>query len=214
MFKLFESRIFWGVVLILGGTLFLLENFLDFELGAFAWGILLALGALFFLTAFFANRAQWWAAFPGFTLLGVAGVVLGEALAPALVEVVGGSLVLGGVGLGFAAVYATHRDFWWAIIPAGVMFTLALMAGVGEVISGVATGGLFFLGLGATFAAVALLPNSVGKMSWAWYPAGALVLMGVLVTAFSSDVANLVWPIALIGAGLLILVMPLVRRSQ
>jgi hypothetical protein len=213
MFKFLESRILWGVLLIAGGVLFLLESMLDIQLGSFFWGIMLGLGALFFLGVFFSNREHWWAAIPGFTLLGVATLVLAEVILPeGWLNPLGGSLVLGGVGLGFAAVYTARREHWWAILPAGVMFTLALVAGFSEALGGIATGGLFFLGLAATFAAVALLPNTQGKMSWAWWPAGALALFGVLVTAFSAEVSNLVWPLILIGAGLLMLIRPLFKR--
>ena len=39
-----------------------------------------------------------------------------------------GALALGIPGLIFASVYAGNRDQWWAIIPAGVILTLAGVA--------------------------------------------------------------------------------------
>jgi hypothetical protein len=39
-------------------------------------------------------------------------------------------------------------------------------------------------------------------MHWAFIPGGILFVMGIFITAISTQFANLIWPIALIIAGL------------
>jgi hypothetical protein len=56
-----ESRILWGIVFIVGGVLFLLQNLGILWLGNLFWIVLLGLGSLFFLSFFLQNRANWWA---------------------------------------------------------------------------------------------------------------------------------------------------------
>jgi hypothetical protein len=105
------------------------------------------------------------------------------------------------LGLGFWVVYLVRRVYWWAIIPGGVLFTLALVAGLSETMAGNAGGWVFFLGLSATFGLVYLLPTKEGRMTWALYPAVALLAMAMLVMAAMGQVVNLLWPAALILAG-------------
>ena len=47
--------------------------------------------------------------------------------------------------------------------------------------------GVFFLGLGLTFLLVYLLPKAEGRMKWALYPAGALLLVGLLASIGASN---------------------------
>jgi hypothetical protein len=63
------------------------------------------------------------------------------------------------------------------------------------------TGGLFFLGMAATFGLVYILPTPEGRLKWALYPAGILLALGVLVMLGVSKLINLVWPLALLIAG-------------
>jgi hypothetical protein len=106
------------------------------------------------------------------------------------------------LGLGFWVVYLVRRAYWWAIIPAGVLFTLALVAGLSETMAGNAGGWVFFLGLSATFGLVYLLPTNEGRRIWALYPAAALLAMAVLIMAAMGQVVNVLWPAALILAGI------------
>lgn len=96
-----------------------------------------------------------------------------------------------------------HRR-WWAIIPAGVMLTLALPA-VGASEAGArASGALFFAGLALTFVLVPILPGGPGRRRWAWIPAGALAVLTVLVALEATallSVFNYLWPLALIAGG-------------
>ena len=214
MFRWFGNRLFWGILLILGGVVFLLQNLGYFQLGDLFWALLFGLGGLFFLSVFFPNRANWWALIPGLTLLSIAVLLVTTRFLPAFADLWGGSIVLGGIGLSFLLIYLLDRNNWWAIIPFGVLETLAVVAGLGTVIPGVATGGIFFLGLGLTFALVAILPGLHGSMWWAWIPAGVLTGMGLLFVIISGQTVGFVLPAALILVGLLLIVFtmrPLAR---
>lgn len=204
--KWLESRILWGSLLILGGLLFLLQNLGVLMLGNIFWVILLGLGGLFFLSFFIQSRANWWALIPGITLLSITLLVALDWLIPAFNESWGGSIVLGGIGLSFFLIYLVDRANWWALIPGGVLGTLAATVALEQFFPGLETAGVFFLGLGLTFALVAVLPNPQGEMRWAWIPAGILLLMGVLFMAAAGELLKYLWPLALIVAGGILLI--------
>jgi hypothetical protein len=170
MLRRFDYRFLVGGALVLGGILMLLDK-TGILLGAtnYFWAGLLTIGAAIFLFWFFSDRTRWWAAIPGFTLLGMAASTL-------LLDRLGwgGLAFLGGIGVGFWAVYLSRRDQWWAIIPGGVLVTLGCTSALTEAFKVTATGGVFFVGLGITFLLVALL----AKMKWAFIPAAVLLLLG------------------------------------
>lgn len=197
-----STRILVAVFLILMGVVALLDNLNVLAFGIYNvqwfWLMVFGLGGVLFLAAFVSNmRDTWWAAIPGFTLLGLAGLIG----LPVLQGPLGGGFFLGMIGLSFWVIYFTHRDFWWAIIPGGVLLTLALVAGVSESNNGFDMGGFFFLGLALTFLAVYLIPTTAGRMYWAIWPAAVLGIMGALMTVGSSGLARFTWPVVLIVLG-------------
>jgi hypothetical protein len=202
--KWLASRTFWGVLLIIGGIIFLLDNLGIFTIGEAFWGVILGIGAIGFLSVYLSNRENWWALIPGMTLLSVSALIIINAIFPGDTGALGGVIVLGGIGLAFLLIYLTNRENWWAIIPAGVMLTLSVVVLLGEAFSGIEVGGIFFLGLGLTFGLVAIIPTPHGQMKWAFIPAGIMIVMGLLITAALSPLINYIWPSALILAGLLL----------
>ena len=212
MFKWLESRVLWGSFLILAGLLFLLQNVFNLPLGGLFWAALLALGGLLFISVYLNNRQHWWALIPGFTLLGVAATVFVNNFFPLLDDISGGLFVLGGIGLAFVAVYLSDRRNWWAIIPAGVMLTLAAISVLDQLFIGFDSGGLLFLGLALTFVLVALLPNQQGQMKWAWYPAAVLAVIGLIIAAASQNLFRYFWPLILILGGLALILRTLIAR--
>ncbi len=201
MFRWLGSRILWGSLLILAGVMFLLQNLGVFRFGDLFWSLLFIVGGAAFLSVVLQDRAQWWAIIPGLTLLGI-GVIIGlTILTPGFMAFIGGSIVLGSIGLAFLIIFLLDREKWWALIPAGTMLTLAIVAAISQAVPGMETGGVFFLGLGLTFAVVALLPTRAGRMTWAWIPAGILALMGLLLMAAAGSLMGYLWPLVIIAAG-------------
>jgi hypothetical protein len=190
-----------GALLVALGVLFLLQNFVFANIANFVWLVVFGIGGLVFLYVFAVNQQQWWAVIPGFTLLGLAALIgFGDKL-----ENWGGALFLGSIGLAFWVIYFVRRDFWWALIPAGTLTTLAFVAALADRLPDMASGGIFFLGLAATFALVYFLSGQERRQRWALIPAGILAVLGVLLTLSLGGLINYVWALALIGAGVYLL---------
>lgn len=204
------NPIVWGGLLIVAGVLLLLQNLGLFgSVMSMIWLLVFGAGGAVFLYGFFSQREKmWWAAIPGCTLFGLAGAILMSEIMPAGMEFLAGPLFLGSIGLGFLMIYFVRHDAWWAIIPAGVMGTLAVVAAtetsdleLGELVSG----SIFFVGLGLTFLVVALLPGETQQRRWAFIPAAVLLAMGFLVGTPFINAINYIWPVALIvGGGVLV----------
>ena len=200
----FDIRTLFGGGLILLGGLMLLERFGLVQGAAnLFWGAVLLLAAAYFLYIFAQSpRGRWWSIIPAMALLGMAAsTVLPEAFSG-----LGGGFFLGGLGLAFIIIYITDRSRWWGLIPGGVLLTLALVASLDHA-NWINTGSLFFVGLGLTFLLVAILPNPVGQMQWAYIPAVVMVLMGALLgIRATTGLVGYIWPSALIIVGLVVLV--------
>jgi hypothetical protein len=191
--KRIDPSIVVGLVLVLAGSLFALQTMgILTDVGDVFWGALFLAAGAIFLFVFFTG--SWWGVIPGCVLAGI-GVLI---LLPPSLEMFGGAVFLGSIGLAFWLVYFTARvERWWALIPAGVLTTLAVVSFMPEFVSGEATGGIFFLGLALTFLIVALF----ARMRWAYYPAAALGVIGVLASLAAGDVTNYIWAVILIAAG-------------
>ena len=241
--KRFDPRIVFGLLLLTGGVLALLQTmgYLRNAPDIFWGGLFLAVGLVFLALLF---GGHWWSAFPGFTLVALGVLILlpksledfGGALflggiglsfwyvyftsrverwwaiIPACVltalavmivattryEDIGGTIFLGGIGLAFLIVFLTESsERWWALIPAGVLVTLAGVTIAAERFGEFQTAGFFFFGLAITFLLVALLTG----MTWAYWPALALGVMGLLGIASLLEFANYLWAVVMIGAG-------------
>jgi hypothetical protein len=212
MVKILSSRILWGFILVIGGLLLLLDTFGIINGGALFWAVVSAFTGLLFISVYISQRDNWWALIPGVIFIAIAATIGLNAFLPGFNEYgFQGTLILGGIGLSFFLVYLADRSNWWAIIPGGVMVTIAFVAT--PTVSGAALtgGGIFFLGLGITFALVALLPNPVNPMKWAWIPAGILGIFGILLLISAENLINYVWPSLLIIGGLELLVRAIRR---
>lgn len=201
-----QDKVWWGLLLIAAGIFFLLQNMGFFvSISALLAMALFALGGLAFLVVFLTHlQERWWAAIPGCTLLGLATTIFLDSYAPNLLASFAGSAFLGSIGVGFALVYLANRALWWAIIPAGVMVTLGIVAGFdrfGD--GGMESGGIFFIGLGLTFLLVALLPHrGEERLTWAFIPATVLLILGFFVGTGFENYLNLFWPVILILVGI------------
>jgi hypothetical protein len=195
-----DSRTVIAVILIAIGIVALL--------GTVGWlpavgGLMGALlfGALGVLLLWLARRHvnDWlmFAAFPAF----------GLAFASAVPGDVGGAGFLAGTGAGFLALVVAEARRWWAVIPAGVLFTLAVLAWAspGEP----AGGAIFFLGLAATFAVV--WRGTARPQSWAVFPAAGALALALIVGLTRAD-----WlvPVALIAIGAWLLLRSQLRQRD
>jgi hypothetical protein len=199
-------RVVLALLLIGAGIVFLLNSLELVEIGALLWAAILAIGGLIFLYVYYGDREQWWALIPGLVLFSL-GVLLGVGeLLPGLEGGWMGALFLGGLGLAFWAIFLVRREFWWAVIPGGVLWSVALVSGLSTTLSGEVSGGVLFLGMGLTFALLSVLPTPEGRMRWALIPAAVMLILA-LITFAAAGGALLVylWPAALILAGLYLL---------
>jgi hypothetical protein len=201
MMKRFDVRMVGGILAIIVGILLLLQNFgILGVVVALIWALIFAAAGLVFLYVFVTDRVNWWAVIPGLALLGIAALIALDEFWPQVGDAVGGTLFLGALGLAFWIIYFINREHWWAVIPGGVMFTLALVTIVSYVLGGGWAGGAFFVGLGLTFGLLYFLPTPRGRMKWALIPAAVLVVMGVLITAVATG------GLAFLGGAILILI--------
>ncbi|MGD9091289.1 MAG: hypothetical protein PVF74_00465 [Anaerolineales bacterium] len=203
--KWFGSRYLWGSILILIGLIFLVQNIFGYQVGSLIWVIILGLAAAGFFYVYWGDRAHWWALIPGFALLGVTIAILLDALLPSLGGNISGSIALGGIGLGFLAVYGINRSNWWALIPAGVMITLMAVTGIEPYLDDMAVGGVFMIGLGFTFAILAYTPTPEGSLRWALIPAGILIIIGLVILTAAEAIFGFIIPIVLILIGLVVI---------
>ncbi|MBN1249838.1 MAG: hypothetical protein JXC32_19405 [Anaerolineae bacterium] len=209
--RLWRSRTLWGVLLVVLGLLFLLESLQILALGA-AWALLFAAAGLVFGYTYLEDREAWWAIIPAMTLLSIAALIGVDTLLPEVGSLWGASIFLGGLSLSFWIIYfATRSEQWWALIPGGILLSLALSLAVEPFLADDVFAGLFMFGIAVTFALVYLLPNPEGRMGWALIPAGVLTLVGVIILSVTTSYANLIWPVLLIVGGAYILARSLRR---
>jgi hypothetical protein len=193
----YDPRLILGALLVLGGLLSLLDAMgVITNGGGIFWGLLSAAGGVIFLYILINDRNNWWAAFPAFTFFGLAA----SSFLPDSLEPYDSLVFFTGISLGFWWVYFTGTDRWWAIIPAGVLLTLGIVSTLDNV-SGIETGGLFFLGLGLTFILVAVLPGEKSGRSWALIPGVILLLFGALLGTPFRGITEYLWPVVLIILG-------------
>ena len=206
-----DARVVGGVLLIGFGILFFLQSLgVTQALGSgFLWGVLFGAAGLLFLYAFLRDREQWWAIFPAMPMLGIAALMLLDAIAPAVSAVVGGALFLGLVSLGFWMVYYVRRDFWWAIIPGGAVGTTAVIALLANIVPAAETTALMLMGVGLTFLVLYFLPEGRGRQPWAIIPGGILIIIAALTGIAFGTMARFFWPLVFILGGLF-----LVLRSR
>lgn len=120
------------------------------------------------------------------------------------------------MGAGFVAVFLREPRNWWALIPSGVMFTLAVIVALPQQLQGTPTAAVLFLGLAATFGVLSLVPvltddasEHTERMKWPLVPAGILAVMGVIFALQAMAVLipmDFAVPAVMVLAGLALLV--------
>ncbi len=196
------STLIWGGLLIVFGFLLLADN-LDWlgDWDAPVWSLILGAIGLTFLATFASDRRQWWALVPGLVILGVAvAVFLAEQ------DLIAGhfvaTIILAGVSLPFLLIFMADRQHWWALIPGMTMLGIAVavfLEGIG-VIGGEAVGGLVVGGISLGFLSIYLIDR---RQWWVLIPGGILGTVAFFLLLAAAG--ELMWPLALILLGLLLL---------
>ena len=197
-----RSRNWWalipgGVMLFLALVTLLVDN----VGGEWVGTLFLFMIGLSFFIVYINNRTRQWA-------LLVAYILFVLSIAPAMASFGGdvpayfGSIFLFAVALPFFVVYFRDEKNWWAIIPAGVMTTLAVIAGaaIAGWIQDSTDGGIgnaFFMGgLAVTFAIVWL------RHAKSWAKVVTIVLAALAVASiFFASYGDIFWPVAFILVG-------------
>jgi hypothetical protein len=210
-----SNQILIGILLVLAGIVFLIQQIFHIPLGGLFVAMFFAAGGIVFLYVVIRDPKKWWAFIPGFTLLGLAALIAGGDLFHQFTNAYGGSMFLGSIALSFLVILITNPSNWWAVIPAGVLATLAVIAGIQNG-NGMLQGGLFFVGVGATFAALGLLP--VGKKEkWPWIPASICFVLGTLIMigsgAFVDSIFGWIWAAAFLGVGIFLVVRSFLKKE-
>jgi hypothetical protein len=197
-----------GVMLFLAMTTLLVDN----VGGEWVGSLFLFLIGASFLVVYLNNRTRMWALLVAYIL----GVL---SIAPALASLGGdaaayfGPVFLFAIALPFYVVYfrpMNQANTWWAIIPAGVMTVLAVLAGLAIAgwIRDTQTGGfsnaILMGGLAATFAVVWLRHAK----DWAMIVTIVLGLLAV-ASAFFASYTEIIWPVAIILVGAYLLYVSL-----
>lgn len=175
--------IIWAVVLILGGAFLLAQNFGIFgNLSAPVWSVLFAALGVLFLLNFVTAPEQWWSLIPGCILLGL-GVTTWLLERGDVPGDLGGGVILLSIGLPFLLIYAVQtarrqKDFWWALIPGGVVTFIAVLTMLSSRINGEIIGTMVLWGIALPFWIVYLANRP--KNWWAIIPGGVMVVIGVI----------------------------------
>ncbi len=210
-----------GALCLIGvGALFLLQNLgLVGGLSSLVWGVPFLAAGVLFLLGFAQDRSQWWPLIPGFALLGVGlAILLGGTFANFGLQggPLAGAAFFASLAVGFACVYLVDRRAnWWAVIPGGVVLALTALVLLSTVLEGAWGGAVFFLGLGAVFAALYFVEIDGRRHNW-WtlIPAGALLSLAAVVVLSSLGVEELAGAALFLGLGLTFGLLYLMRGPE
>jgi hypothetical protein len=123
--RLSSRNTLWGILLVILGGLFLLDQFLPGQFGAMiALVVFGGIGATFY-SVYLADRRNWWALIPTYAVWATAGIVFLAALLHVSGEWVV-AYVMFAIAFPFFYVFMRNRQHWWALIPGGIMGTIGL----------------------------------------------------------------------------------------
>lgn len=172
--------IFWAVIMIALGVVFLLQEagMIDYhQLTGKIWVVIFAVfSGFFFLTYFLQGLREWYWLFPAFIfaalalIIGLSGTPLGEAI--------NGAPVLLAITLPFLMAFLLEpRKAWWALIPAWVMLSLTLVILFKNSFSGNFIGAFVLYSIALPFLVVYLINR---QHRWALIPFAILSVVGFI----------------------------------
>ncbi len=163
MRRVFGPAMIWGLVLLAVSGMMLLNRLGALPSIALLWTVAFGGAGVALGRAVVTDQRRWWAAIPAGAAFGLAAVTAWSQL-PQHDDGVGGALVLAMVAAGFWVVYTRDRHRWWAVVPGGVLATLAVVVAMssltGGPLEGTAIAAVLFLGLAGTSALTATRPTA------------------------------------------------------
>jgi len=212
--KPFNWRIPVGLAMVVLGVLAFLQSFNIITLNGSPWvigfAVLFAMVGVIFMYAVITDHNNWWAVIPGLSLIGL-GALMGLALIPGFSGTFLAFIFMGSIAASFWVVYIMKHEFWWAIIPAGTVSSVALLILLSD--NGILGASVLFLGMAATFGVLGLINVNGHRMSWPWIPAAALAVLGGVVAATEGGVSSIVWAILIILVGLFLVARPFIQKN-
>jgi hypothetical protein len=205
-------NLFWGVILIAAGALFLAQNlgYLD-QLDLPVLMVIFTVVSLLFFVTYFANGFRNWGwLFPAFIFAALALVLWMQAQGfdgPWL-----GVPVLAAIALPFLVAFAlSPRGNWWALIPAWVMVVISVILLFVDQIQAYWVGALVLFSIGFPFLLVYLADR---KQWWALIPAWILLVIGLVVLLSASVPGEWIGALVLFAISFPFLVVYLADRQN
>jgi hypothetical protein len=166
--------------------------------------------ALPFLVVFLRDRSQWWALIPAYVLIAI-GVIISLSEWNVVDDDLIAPFILAVIALPFLVVFLHNHGNWWALIPAYVLLVIGVMVALIElrVLSDLLIPAYVLLAMALPFFVV-FARNP--KHWWSLIPGGILALIG-LSFLLATAAVQVVGATALIVAGVVILVLQLVRKK-
>lgn len=207
--------VFWGLVMIAAGTVFLLDaqgiinlNLISVPVAALMFGVL---SAFFLMTYFLQGTHNWGWLFPACILAGISAVIAldGTALGGTL----NGAPVLAGIALPFIIVFLmAPRKHWWALIPAWVMTAITLVVLFERQVGDDVTGAFVLFSIALPFFVVFFMNTQ--KNWWAIIPACVMgfIALAVMFERYLGD--NLMAAVILFGIAVPFLAIYLLDRTR
>lgn len=188
-------NIFWGIVLIALGSVFLLNEWGVIQLYGWSnliWALVFGVAAAFFLTTYLLKNGQEWGwLFPATILAGIALLIGLEGTR--LGHVLSATPVLLGVAAPFMVAYFRDPESKrWALIPSWVFFVVSAIVLFERYLNGNLMGALVLYSIALPFLYVYVTDRS---RQWALIPfialavVGTIPLLGIFVSGAWFDVA-------------------------
>lgn len=185
-----RNNMIWGVVLIVFGGLFLVENLgLIPELSEGFWAVSSGLACLCFIAVYiYSGKTHWGWLFPIFI---TGGLSLAAALSfTAINPLWRGASFMAAVSAPFWIVFLFNRqENWWAVIPGWITAVLTLIILVAEQWAGETIGALVMWSVALPFVAVYLRNR---EHWWALIPGFIMAGMGVVVLLSSQGAEEVI----------------------